>query len=66
MFLVACEDGQLPLLKEDMGHAELEEEARLAFVGMTRAKDWLHISRARRVMVGYGRDDGWKDSQLSR
>ncbi len=63
---MACEEGLLPLLKSDTRHEDLEEEARLAFVGMTRAKDWLHMSRARRVLLGYGRDGEWCDSEWSR
>jgi hypothetical protein len=66
VFLVACEDGLLPLLKPETSTEELEEEARLAFVGMTRARDWLHMSRSRRVVLGYGRDGEWHDSEWSR
>jgi DNA helicase-2/ATP-dependent DNA helicase PcrA len=47
VFMAAVEQGLLPhersLVKDD----ELEEERRLAFVGMTRAKEELYLSQAR-------------------
>ena len=47
VFLVGCEDGLLPHINSlDGAPAELEEERRLMYVGMTRAKDKLFISHA--------------------
>jgi len=49
VFIVGVEHGLLPhersTTNEDL--SELEEERRLLFVGITRAKGWLHISHAR-------------------
>ena len=49
VFIVGVEHGLLPhersTTNEDLN--ELEEERRLFFVGITRAKAWLHISHAR-------------------
>nr|MBA3938718.1 ATP-binding domain-containing protein [Planctomycetota bacterium] len=46
VFITGCEDGVLPLQR--MGQtADLEEERRLMYVGITRAKEELYLSRAR-------------------
>jgi superfamily I DNA/RNA helicase len=59
VFLVGCEDGLLPLrfgAAEPTG-AELAEERRLLFVGMTRARSHLYLSwAARRARGGAVRD----------
>jgi len=53
VFIVGVEDGLLPHERSRDNADELEEERRLFFVGMTRAKDNLHISYAReRVFRG--------------
>ncbi len=51
VFLVGMEDGLLPLRREGNGEADDEEERRLAYVGMTRARRhlFLTLSRVRRV-----------------
>lgn len=47
VFLVGLEEGILPHARSiQNGRAELEEERRLAYVGMTRAKDYLYLSWA--------------------
>jgi len=56
VFIVGCEAGLLPFERADdeLGFAageKLEEERRLAFVGMTRAKDELNMSCARYRMI---------------
>jgi DNA helicase-2/ATP-dependent DNA helicase PcrA len=57
VFIVGCEEGLLPFQREAAlpGEGEdiqaLEEERRLAFVGMTRAKEKLTLSSARSRMV---------------
>jgi len=49
VFLVGCEDGLLPLrFGPAPSTAELAEERRLFFVGMTRARSRLFLSHARR------------------
>ena len=53
VFVVGCENGLLPMMRtaspggEERGNAALEEERRLAFVGMTRTKDELTLTCAR-------------------
>ena len=56
VFIVGCEQGLLPFEREPTewsthDDSRQEEERRLAFVGMTRAKDELVLSCARRRMV---------------
>ena len=46
VFIVAVEDGVLPHERVGRHPDELEEERRLAFVGITRAKDELRLSYA--------------------
>jgi ATP-dependent DNA helicase UvrD/PcrA len=46
VFIVAVEDGVLPHERVGRHPDELEEERRLAFVGITRAKDELQLSYA--------------------
>jgi len=47
VFIVGLEDGLLPLKWSDADDAALAEERRLFYVGMTRARDRLILSRAR-------------------
>jgi DNA helicase-2/ATP-dependent DNA helicase PcrA len=46
VFIVGLEDGLLPLRWSDLDDAAADEERRLLYVGMTRAKDRLLLSRA--------------------
>ena len=46
VFLTGMEDGTFPHLRALGDPKELEEERRLAYVGITRARERLHISRA--------------------
>ena len=46
VFLTGMEDGTFPHQRSLGDPAELEEERRLAYVGITRARERLHISRA--------------------
>jgi DNA helicase-2/ATP-dependent DNA helicase PcrA len=46
VFLTGLEDGVFPHLRAMSDPAELAEERRLAYVGITRARDRLYLSRA--------------------
>ncbi len=58
VFMVGMEEGLLPHIRaiEDGDPKEMEEERRLAYVGVTRAKDRLYVSHAARrgFRGGYG------------
>ncbi len=45
--IAALEEGMLPFSRAGDTDEEVEEERRLCFVGMTRARRWLLLSRAR-------------------
>jgi len=47
VFITGLEMGLFPLQRSGAEHAELEEERRLLYVGMTRAQDNLYLSFAR-------------------
>ncbi len=60
VFLIGCEEGYLPHARtldaritdpNEQGGADLEEERRLFYVGVTRAKERLTLSRARSRVV---------------
>ncbi len=46
VFLTGLEDGVFPHLRSLVDPTELEEERRLAYVGITRARERLYLSRA--------------------
>ncbi len=46
VFLTGLEDGTFPHMRALADPKELEEERRLAYVGITRAQERLHLSRA--------------------
>ena len=46
VFLTGMEDGTFPHMRSLGKASELEEERRLAYVGITRARERLHLSRA--------------------
>jgi DNA helicase-2/ATP-dependent DNA helicase PcrA len=45
VFVTGLEDGTFPHLRSLADPKELEEERRLAYVGITRARERLHLSR---------------------
>ncbi|MBQ8132690.1 MAG: ATP-binding domain-containing protein, partial [Bacilli bacterium] len=53
VFVVGLEEGIVPHMNSLMENSELEEERRLAYVAITRAKDDLHLVNARhRTLFG--------------
>ena len=54
VFLVGCEDGLFPGMRAIGDQEEMEEERRLCYVAITRAKQTLTISHAKQRML-YGR-----------
>ncbi len=55
VFLIGMEDGIFPHQNSFLESGGLEEERRLCYVGITRAKERLYISNAKRRML-YGKD----------
>ena len=54
VFMTGMEDGVFPLSRAIDEPEELEEERRLCYVGMTRAKEILYLTRAEmRTLYGY-------------
>ena len=53
VYLIGMEDGLFPSDRSRFSEPEMEEERRLAYVGMTRAKKELHLIRAETRML-YG------------
>jgi DNA helicase-2/ATP-dependent DNA helicase PcrA len=51
VFLVGMEDGLFPHQRRGEGAEDLEEERRLCYVGMTRAKEKLYLTNAERRRV---------------
>ena len=56
VFLTGMEDGVFPHARAMTSEEELEEERRLAYVGITRARKLLHLTRAQ-VRVTFGNPD---------
>ena len=54
VFIIGCEDGLLPYTLFTKGDSDPEEERRLLYVGMTRAKRMLSLSHAKKRNL-YGR-----------
>lgn len=53
VFIAGCEEGILPHERSTWSREELEEERRLCYVGMTRAKERLYLTFVRnRMMFG--------------
>ncbi|MFQ5575617.1 MAG: ATP-dependent helicase [Anaerolineae bacterium] len=56
VFMVGMEDGLFPHSRSRENPEQMEEERRLAYVGITRAKDRLYLTHAFRRVI-YGRDE---------
>jgi len=53
VFITGCEENLIPYSLFEKQHADHEEERRLLYVGMTRAKNYLFLSNAhRRFLMG--------------
>jgi DNA helicase-2/ATP-dependent DNA helicase PcrA len=63
VFVVGLEEGYLPHGQSQEDEDELEEERRLLYVGMTRAKDALTLTHADRRLV-YGRVEPRRPSRF--
>ncbi|MDD5922817.1 MAG: UvrD-helicase domain-containing protein [Eubacteriales bacterium] len=63
VFLPGMEDGLFPGTRAFDSEADMEEERRLCYVGMTRAKEILFLSSAE-VRTRYGRTEYTKESQF--
>ena len=50
VFIIGCEDGIIPLARKQM-FIDREEERRLLYVGMSRAKEILFITNSRQRVV---------------
>ena len=65
VFLVGAEEGLFPSLRSMDDNAELEEERRLCYVAITRAKKTLTVTHARQRML-YGRTSANRLSRFIR
>ncbi len=65
VFLVGFEDGLFPGMRSIGDHEEMEEERRLCYVAITRAKKTLTITHARQRML-YGRTNAAMASRFIR
>jgi len=48
IFIIGCEDGILPYSIFERQKSDIDEERRLLYVGMTRAKKFLFLSHAKK------------------
>ena len=63
VFLCGCEEGLFPSFRSMESDEEIEEERRICYVAMTRAKRQLHITCAKRRML-YGQTSYAKPSRF--
>ncbi len=63
VFLMGMEEGLFPLARAAADESELQEERRLAYVGITRAKEKLYITNAYSRML-YGRRQNNPESRF--
>ena len=54
VFLVGCENGYLPFQRSDMETTDVDEERRLFYVSMTRARERLYLTFAKKRKI-YGK-----------
>ena len=65
MFLVGMEEGLLPHSRSTDSEDDLEEERRLCYVGVTRAKEKLYLSQAL-VRRSFNSNSPYSGSETSR
>ncbi|MBQ0067107.1 MAG: DNA helicase PcrA [Phascolarctobacterium sp.] len=63
VFMVGMEDGTFPVGSTLLDNGELEEERRLCYVGITRAKEILYVTNAKERML-YGRTQCYLPSKF--
>ena len=67
VYVVNADDGSIPAHQATGDPEQLEEERRLFFVALTRAKDWLYITFAlERPFRAGGNRDGYDLAKMSR
>jgi len=54
VFITGCEENLIPFKRRNSGQADIEEERRLFYVAMTRARDRLYLTRAKKRRI-YGK-----------
>ncbi|QSB04747.1 DNA helicase PcrA [Natronoglycomyces albus] len=65
VFLAGLDEGMFPHERSKANQKELEEERRLAYVGLTRARKYLHLTRASTRTI-FGRPEFYTPSQFLR
>lgn len=63
VFIIGMEEGIFPLSRADMDEAEMEEERRLAYVGITRAEQRLYLTNSL-MRILYGRTQSNQPSRF--
>ena len=63
VFICGFDEGIFPSFMNNFGSDEIEEERRLCYVGITRAKEILHITTAKSRML-YGKTSSYKPSRF--
>ena len=63
VFITGMEDGLFPSISAMMNPEEIDEERRLAYVGITRAKQKLYLTKTRTRMI-YGHTSYSKESRF--
>ena len=63
IFICSFDEGIFPSFMNTLDSSEMEEERRLCYVGITRAKEILHITCAKSRML-YGKTSNYKPSRF--
>jgi len=56
VFIVGCENGFIPHIRSEAGVEDIDEENRLFYVAMTRARENLYLTYAKKRMI-YGKSE---------